>query len=441
MIGTRRALLGSMKYAWLGCLLLGGLLSAGTQDSEFNVNSRYTVERVVISGDGWTATVASPTDRDEKISSGLGKEIAALIGEKLNPSVLDDLAHHLRKEFHARTVEHRVLRGKSPDYVQVVFDVKLRPTRFDVTVPKFLYNGKQGWSGAVEGTATVKHNGFTLGLVSDGDELVERYAGLVARYENTRLGSDNVHLRFQFENYHEQWNGNTLGELALTPTAVTTLAAQDTAGPYRTRQNFEPEVTFVLAKPLTLSVGASFERFQDQFPAAATESANALITTLRYHRRLEDSENQHDLDAGYSLRAATRLLDSDFVYARHRWEFRYMLTRGKSVVIDDVTTGIITGRAPLFERFVLGNSTTLRGWNKYELDPLGGNRMVHNTVEYRYGVFEAFYDSGAIWDTGDTAVLRHSIGVGLRQGLFSLAVAFPVRDGHIDPIFMVGMNY
>jgi len=147
-----------MKYAWLGCLLLGGLLSAGTQDSEFNVNSRYTVETVVVSGDGWTATVASPADRDEKISSGLGKEIAALIGEKLNPSALDDLARRLAKEFHARTVEHRVLRGKSPDFVQVVFDVKLRPTRFDVSVPKFVYNGTQGFSGAVEGTATVKHS-------------------------------------------------------------------------------------------------------------------------------------------------------------------------------------------------------------------------------------------------------------------------------------------
>ncbi len=430
-----------MKYAWLGCLLLGGLLSAGTQDSEFNVNSRYTVEAVVVAGDGWTATVSSPADRNEKIGSGLSKEIAALIGEKLNPSVLDDLAGHLRKEFHARSVEHRVLRGKTPDYVQVVFDVKLRPTRFDVTVPKFLYTGKQGWSGAVEGTATMRHNGFTFGLVSDGDELVERYTGLVARYENTRLGSDNIHFRFQFETYHEQWNGNSLTAQPGLQTPVTSLAAEDNAGIYRTRENLEPEVTFVLAKPLTLSVGASFERFQDPFLAATPESANALTSTLRYHRRLEDSENQHDLDADYNLRAATRFLGSDLVYARHRWEFRYMLTRGKSVVIDDLTGGVIIGRAPLFERFVLGNSSTLRGWNKYELDPLGGNRMVHNSVEYRYGMFELFYDSGAIWDRGDTAVLRHSIGAGLRQGLFSLAVAFPVRDGHIDPIFMVGMNY
>ena len=118
-----------------------------------------------------------------------------------------------------------------------------------------------------------------------------------------------------------------------------------------------------------------------------------------------------------------------------------MRTFGKSVVIDDMTAGYISGRAPLFERFALGNSSTLRGWNMYELDPLGGSRMAHNSAEYRYGIFEAFYDSGTVWDRGDTAILRHSAGVGLRQGIFSLAVAFPLREGHIDPIFMVGMNY
>jgi hypothetical protein len=422
-----------MKYAWLGCLLLGGLLSAGTQDSEFNVNSRYTVETVMVSGEGWTANVAADHDQDGKLSSGLRKEIRSLIGEKLNPTVLDDLARRLRKEFHARSVEHHVLRGKSPDYVQVVFDIQLRPTRFDVSVPKFLYNAKQGWTGALEGTASIKHNGFTFGIVSDGDEVAERYAGLVARYENNRLGSDRVRFRFQFESYHDQWNGNTLAEAP---------AAQDvTSAAYRTRQNFEPEITVTLSKPLTLSVGTSFERMQNQFPAAHTESANALITTLRYHRRIEDSENQHDLDAGYNLRAATSLLGSDFLYTRHRAQFRYMLTRGKSVVIEDLAAGLISGRAPLFERFILGNSTTLRGWNKYELDPIGGNRMVHNSVEYRYGVFQVFYDTGAAWDRTETAVLRHSVGLGLRQGQFSVAVAFPVRDGHIDPIFMVGMNY
>jgi Omp85 superfamily domain len=422
-----------MKFASLGCFLACSLLFGGTQDSEFNVNTRYTVEAVMVSGEGWTDNVA--TDRDSKISSGLRKEMCALIGEKLNPSLLDDLAHRLRKEFHARTVQHRVLRGQSPDYVQVVFDVHLRPTRFDVSVPKFLYNSSQGWTGSVEGTATVGHNGFTAGLVSDGDELTERYTGVAARYENTSLGTEKVRLRFAFESYHEQWNSSTVAAIASDP------AKADMSGLYRNRQNIEPVVTFQIAKPLTFSVGTSFEQFEEPYPAAHTESANAVISTLRYHRRLEDSENQHDLDAGYSLRAATRILGSDFVYARHQWQFRYMLTRGKAVLIEDLTGGIITGRAPLFERFVLGNSSTLRGWNKFDLDPLGGNRMVHNSVEYRYGVFEAFYDSGAIWDRPDTAVLRHSVGVGLRQGVFSLAVAFPLKEGRIDPIFMMGMNY
>jgi len=430
-----------MRYAWLGFLLSTGLAFAGSQDSEFNVNTRYTVETVVVNGEGWTANFATAQDQNEKISRSLGREIASLVGEKLNPNALDDLSRRLRKEFHARTVEHHVLRGKNPDYVQVVFEVKLRPSRFDLTAPKFLYSSKQGFSGAVEGTATIKQNGFTFGLVSDGDELVERYAGVVARYENTRVGSDRVNLRFAFESYHEQWNGNTLAEVPASPIAPSMPAMAETSGAYRTRQNFEPEVTFVLAKPLTLSVGASFERIEEPYPGPHTEAANAATTTLRYHQVLEGADNQHNIDAGYSLRAGTRSLDSDFAYARHRWEVRYMLTRGKSVLIDDMSTGLIAGRAPLFERFVLGNSTTLRGWNKFDLDPLGGSRMVHNTVEYRYGVFEVFYDSGAIWDRGDNAVLKHSIGVGLRQGQFSLAVAFPVRDGRADPIFMLGMNY
>ncbi len=430
-----------MKFTWLGCLLFGAMAFAGSQDSEFNVNTRYTVETVVVTGEGWRANFSSAQDQDEKISRSLGKEITSLIGEKLNPAALEDIAKRLRREFHARSVERHVLRGTNPEYVQVVFEIKLRPSRFEITAPKFVYNSRQGWSGAVEGTATIKQNGFTFGLVSDGDELAERYAGLVTRYENAHVGTDRVHLRFAFESYHDQWNRNTLDELPAGPAAPAPPALEETSGIYRNRQNFQPEITFVVARPLTLSVGTSFERLQEQYPTAHTEAANAVVATLLYHRQIEDRDNQHNLDASYSLRAGTRALDSDFAYSRNRWEIRYMLTRGKNVLIDDLRTGLIAGRAPLFERFYLGNSSTLRGWSKYDLDPLGGNRMVHNTVEYRYGVFEVFYDSGAVWDRGDTAVVRHSAGVGLRQGLFSLAIAFPIRDGRIDPVFMVGMNY
>ena len=169
---------------------------------------------------------------------------------------------------------------------------------------------------------------------------------------------------------------------------------------------------------------------------------NAATASLRFHGQFDESDYVQNVEADYNLRAATRVLDSDFAYARHRWGFRYRMNHGKHVVTDDVSAGVLTGKAPLFDRYVLGNSSTLRGWNKFDLDPVGGNRMVHNSVEYRYGCLEIFYDMGAIWDSGvEPATARHGTGVGLRQGSFSLAVAFPIRQGRADPIFMMGMNY
>jgi hypothetical protein len=47
-----------MKYSWLGCLLLGSQLLAGTQDSDLNVNRRYTVDTVIVAGKGWKTNVA-----------------------------------------------------------------------------------------------------------------------------------------------------------------------------------------------------------------------------------------------------------------------------------------------------------------------------------------------------------------------------------------------
>src|SRR5207244_6086825 len=51
--GSKRAFAPIMKHAWLGCLLVGSLLFAGTQDSDLNVNKRYTVDTVTVAGKGW----------------------------------------------------------------------------------------------------------------------------------------------------------------------------------------------------------------------------------------------------------------------------------------------------------------------------------------------------------------------------------------------------
>ncbi|MGD0632410.1 MAG: BamA/TamA family outer membrane protein [Terracidiphilus sp.] len=417
-----------MRFFWLASILGSSLLLAGTPEQDMNVNTRYTVESVELAGD------------NPGISTGLRGELTRLVGAKLNPAALDELATRIRRELHVRAVTHRLLRGQSPEHVRVVFDVRGTPAKFEASVPKLLYRTDAGFSGLVEGTATVGAHAFTFGGVSDGDNLAERYTGIIARYEDKRLATDRIRFRLDFESYRDQWSPATTTALEQPG------AASDTSGIYRTRQNIEPLVTFQLLRGapgvMNLTVGTSFERLQMQLPAARTESANAMVTTLRYHRRVEGSgANQQEWDAGYSLRAATNVLGSDFAYARHQGDAQYVYSWGRSQILDDLTAGAITGQAPLFERFILGNSTMLRGWNRFELDPLGGNRVVHNTLEYRYRLLDVFYDSGAIWDQGQAPVLRHSLGVGVRQGNTYAALAFPVREGHIEPVFMVGMNY
>jgi hypothetical protein len=46
---------------------------------------------------------------------------------------------------------------------------------------------------------------------------------------------------------------------------------------------------------------------------------------------------------------------------------------------------------------------------------------------------------GTVWDEGQAVVLRHSVGIGVRESIFSLAVAIPLRSGHVAPIFMMGI--
>ena len=415
-----------MKSVWIGCLVWSSLLVAGgRQEPEANVNSRYTVESVELSGTS-----------ESNISTGLRKDISRLIGEKLSSASLDDLARRIRRELHVRAVTHHVTRGDTPEHVKVVFEVKGRPRSYEVSIPKFLYHAKQGWSAAAEGTVQVDQHRFTAGVGSDGDELPERFAGFNVRYEDRHLGTDRLRFSFLAEGYHEQWNRAT--HLA----AGEDLAFARTSPTYRSRANFEPTATLVLAGPLTLTVGAGFQHLETELTAARTEAAHALITTLRYHRRMEDSGSaQQELDAGYSLRAATKFLASDYAYTRHRLSVRYSVNWGRHTLLEDAMAGFIAGRAPLFERFVLGTSSTLRGWNKFDVDPLGGDRMVHNTVEYHYRLFEAFCDTGAVWTQGQTAVARHSVGAGLRHDGIHLAVAFPMREGRVEPVFMLGMNY
>ncbi len=413
----------SMKHLVILSLLLASGAGLHAQERNENVNGRYLIESVDITG----------VERSS-LSRSLRDDIRALIGGRFDEERLDRILNRLLHDFPDYEITRKVSRGDKPGHVKIVFEMELagRRDRFDLSVPRGHYNSRLGWTGEIEATVRVHANEFSGSILSDGERAVERFAGVTARYENRRPGTNRARIAFDFESFHNIWNGATVRALEQNP---------DAPGIYRTRQNFQPSATLLPARGLQITAGTSFQRLQQQFPAAHTEAANAVIGTLRYDRLLESSgPNTHRLGAGYGLRAATRILDSDYVYSRHTWDFDYALWRGANRVNVAFAAGVLTGRAPLYERFVIGNSMTLRGWNKYDLAPLGGGRAVTGSLEYRYRAFRVFYDNGAVWSKGEDPSLKHSAGAGLQLGDFAMLIAFPIKSGRATPVFMAGLN-
>ncbi len=405
------------------CLLILTTTAVATPETS-NANSRYTIESVEV--------VPQPASR---LSKSLRNDLHQLVGDKFDAEVLNAIARRIRTEARARMVIQRFSRGSQPERIKVVFEI-VRRRDFDLNATRLAYQSRQGWSGGLDATVRWGANAVTAGVFSDNDELLERYAGIHGRYERSELLDRRLGFSFEAGTFHEQWNPSTLASLGPIP-----VGNDEVSGVYRTRQRFSPVMSVRLARPLTLSTGVDVERFETQFPAARTESANSVVNTLRYQESWEGTGTSQKLEAAYNLRAATRTLGSDYVYARHEVTARYDASRGNSGLRLLAMAGTMNGRAPLFERFVLGTSTTLRGWSKYELQPLGGSRVAYGSAEYRYRVFHAFYDVGALWNRTESGDVKHAIGAGLHTGSLYFSVGFPVREGRATPIFIIAMSF
>jgi hypothetical protein len=331
----------------------------------------------------------------------------------------------------------KVTRGTKPDHLKVVFEVSSRrKNEGDIVVPRFVYHSKQNFSFGLDGTWRPGDHRLSLGIVTDNDELIERYSGIRAGVGRDNLAAGHLNLGVDVEAWRSQWN----------PAVQTALETEpDVPGIYRTRLQLQPSATIVFVEPLTLQLGVSLERLQTQFPAAHHELSSAAFLTLRFRRRWELTPlSRHEVDASYNVRSANHTLDSDFIYTRHYGGLQYSWRGSRDEIIASFQAGALNGRAPLFERFALGNSRTLRGWNKYDLDPLGGDRMVHGSLEYRFRWLRLIYDTGSLWRRRGPINVRHSLAFGFTHNGaagFSALVAFPLREGRVEPIFMTGINF
>ena len=142
--------------------------------------------------------------------------------------------------------------------------------------------------------------------------------------------------------------------------------------------------------------------------------------------RIYDSrDNVYDPHEGkriaYSVEWAGGL-GGDFDFTKFTADWRYYFRAGgENVWALNLGAGYADGDMPLSQRFAMGGSDTLRG---YEDDQFRGNSMVKATLEYRFPIVKKvqgvlFTDNGYAWDKRhedefDFGLVKNSYGVGLR---------------------------
>jgi hypothetical protein len=392
-----------------------------------NINARYVVESVEIEG-----------LHDHEISAALRDRLQALVGTRLDPDEADRLIEALKAERPSYDVVRRIERGMRRGRIRVVFKFTeaegLRWIPFTKSRSKFVYHSDAGWSGLHDIPMGNRDHRVTLGLaLDDNDTLVEEYSGVRLRFESRHIGTDRVAASLEASWLNNTWRAPVLAALDANP---------DIPAPYRQRVTVEPRLTVALTRHLRATGGLSLSSLESLHRSPDSQMASAVTGALVYSQRWNRERRvRQTVEAGYDVRSSIEGFGSDFDYTRHLGRARYEYTGRHAGIIAEVFAGGITGQAPLFERFTLGDSTTLRGWNKFDLAPLGGNRVFHQSLEYRLHGAALFLDAGSVWDNGGTRELRASTGFGFHTDQSFVTIAFPLNAPGAGATFMVGVRF
>jgi hypothetical protein len=238
-----------------------------------------------------------------------------------------------------------------------------------------------------------------VGGANNGDTLIERYRGPRFGYADAR--SRRRMLSVLYSRYRTGWSPQTLS------------AAKDSGFPglYRLRNSFQATLTSMGGAASEVwsrkdtnwsgfyaGGGASLSTMEMESPTQERKSARAVIGSFGYKQQLKQGRAIQWIETEYEGRVSVPRF-SDFNYTRHLWDGRYRYQRGEDILSVDLTLGRITGNAPMFELFSLGNTRTLKGWNKLDVAPLGGSRSAYSSVEYHHRGIGGFYDIGAVWES------------------------------------------
>jgi hypothetical protein len=397
------------------------------KDREANVNARYVVERVEIKG--------VPED---DLSQELRDALHALAGRRLDSDEADRLESRLKEALPDHDVRRRVVRGNQPGQIQLLFDVSwaesARWIPFERYSSKFVYHSKLGWGGYF--SLPLGGRDFRLVptvAIDNADDLIEEYSGFGLRLESRNLGTERLGASLEWSIFDQDWQTATLTALEPRP---------HIAGPYEQRSTLTPLVTFAFTPQVRVSAGVSISELDPLTAGPDSQMANTVVASIGYSQRWKGgSDSSQSLEGFASVRAGSDALESDLVYRRYFGRGSYRSRWARHSVHVSSMAGSLSGDAPLFERFSLGDSQTLRGWNKYDIAPAGGDRMFHASLEYRYSGWALFIDTGSVWDRDTNPLVRVAAGAGFHHDNVFLTLGFPLNTDQLRAMFMMGIRY
>jgi hypothetical protein len=401
----------------------------GRQDEpggDANINARYTVEQARITG-----------VPEEELTQALRDGLDAVIGKRLDSPEADRLREHIERDLARYEVSRRIRRGSESGRIRLVYEARKRELPgwldFEALRSSVIFHSKQGWGSYLDLPLGYRNVRVTpIVAIDNADDLVEEYSGYGLRVEARRLGTRRLGASFEWSRFEQDWEPATVDALAFDPTIPPL---------YETRSMVTPLMKFAFTPDLSAAAGVNISELERPSPATGSQSANAFVASIDYDRGWEGrSDARHLLEAGFQARAGSHELESDFSYRRYLGQGTYRFGFGRQRVQATGMVGGITGEAPLFERFTLGDSRTLRGWNKYDIAPVGGNRMLYSSIEYRYRGLALFLDTGSVWDTDAERRFRVSTGFGFHAGPAFLVVGFPLNSDNVTAMVALGLR-
>lgn len=396
------------------------------QDRRSNANARYLIEHVEVSG-------IPETDVDAQLRA----DLQTLVGKPLGSDDVDQLETRLRDALPDYEVRRRVTRGGRSGEIRLIFAVSknesARWLHFEPLKSNLVYHSDQGWGAYLD--FPIGGRDFRVSpliAIDNGDDLIEEYSGFGLRVESRRLGSERLGASFEWSTFDQDWRAETLAAIDLNPRIPAA---------YDDRSTVTPMISFALTQQLSVSGGMSITEVEPLSGVPESQMANAAIFSLRYDDEWRRAGADHGVGAAFTVRKAADALESDFDYTRYFGQAEYSYRWNHHTVLVSGMAAALRGTAPLFERFSLGDSRTLRGWNKYDIAPAGGDRMFYTSAEYQYRGLAFFLDSGSVWDDGDDTRIRVAAGFGFHPGPFFMTVGFPLNTDNVRAVFTTGVRF